>query len=905
MIAVGCCWRRCFNKMTNINRGSEWRKWDLHIHSIYSTIVGNGSYKGITDGEFIEKILEEKIYVVGLTNYFRFNDKDYELAEKLRDNGITTFMNLELRLTNINDDEMLSDYHIIFSDKLKKIEIENFLSNLDVTVGSCKKKINSLTTEEIKTAAVSFKELFETLENESLNLKGKYLTAFLSRGHGNSVCGRGRGYTVYEEIARKSDLIVHSTDFRETLESDKLYWLGKTTHKNKHIKPLLQSSDAHCISDIGLKIRQIEEKNKDKSGVFEKDKKYFIEISAFTWIKSDPTFEGLKQIIYEPEERIRYGKNYPDTKADYMVIDYIEFNEGERIYLSRGLNSIIGGRSTGKSTFLNSIAEYQQNKNFNKNKHYLLKDSEYKVVWGDGNSDKERSVEFIPQEFMVTISTDRNMLNDLLGEIISKKNMDIEERRYKEKLEIINSSINSELSDYFAQLSLQKQLIKPEGDKEAAATSISAISENIQKIRLENQFSEEDNKNYKQACDKLNSLIIEIQTLKLEAKQLLVIKNLDFSVNIELNDISFKNQSLIEEELSSIKESSTKKWIALIEKIIDEVKNQIEIKNQEFENVEKSSIYIKGKNLESKNEELKQLEIQLEMHKKVVKEFEIYEEKHAQIERILKEKYNSVLDIFGEYFKAIRQFNINFKIEERDLKIEIKLSTLDFDRQIDYLNARNNSNNTFIEKFNNNIRAFSEESFKEFLNDSLKDNKFSFNRNKNIDDLFKDIVTTNWFSYDYIITYQNDEFQDMSQGKKSFVILKLLLEFSDDKKPVLIDQPEDSLDNRAIYHELRNYLLDTKKNRQIIVVTHNPNVVVGADAENIIVAHQQSSTEKNKNGKKFQYINGSLENTHAHNKSCKFILESQGIREHIFDVLEGGEEAFAKREQKYNYKKII
>ena len=45
----------------------------------------------------------------------------------------------------------------------------------------------------------------------------------------------------------------------------------------------------------------------------------------------------------------------------------------------------------------------------------------------------------------------------------------------------------------------------------------------------------------------------------------------------------------------------------------------------------------------------------------------------------------------------------------------------------------------------------------------------------------------------------------MSQGKKSFVILKLLLEFSDDKKPVLIDQPEDSLDNRAIYHELRNY----------------------------------------------------------------------------------------------------
>ena len=70
--------------MTNINRGSEWRKWDLHIHSIYSTIVGNGSYKGITDGEFIEKILEEKISVVGLTNYFRFNDKDYHRRSEER-----------------------------------------------------------------------------------------------------------------------------------------------------------------------------------------------------------------------------------------------------------------------------------------------------------------------------------------------------------------------------------------------------------------------------------------------------------------------------------------------------------------------------------------------------------------------------------------------------------------------------------------------------------------------------------------------------------------------------------------------------------------------------------------------------------------------------------------------------
>ena len=891
--------------MTEINRGSEWRKWDLHIHSPYTIVNGNGSYKDVTDKDIIDKIREEKISVVGLTNYFKFSERDYELADKLRDKGITTFMNLEFRLTNLNDDEMLSDYHVIFSDKLSRREIDDFLSNLDISVGSCKKKINSLTDEEIKTnAAISFEELFNTLQNESLHLRGKFLTAFLSRGHGNSVCGKGRGYTVYEEIVRKSDLVVHSTDFKETLENDKLYWLGKTSHKNKYIKPLLQSSDAHCLDDIGFKIRKVEEKNKDKDGVIKNGDNYFIKIPTFTWIKSDTTFEGLKQIIYEPEERIRYGTSNPDNKSNYMVINYIEYYEGERTYFNSGLNAIIGGRSTGKSTLLNSIAKYQKNKNFNSDKHYTLEDG-YKIVWGDGTADVERMVEFIPQEFMVTISTNRKMLNDLLGEIISKKNMDIEERKYKEKIENINNDINSVPNDYFAQLSLQKQLIKPEGDKVAANSLIVTISENIEKIRLENKFSEEDNKNYKYVSDKLNSLLIEIQTLKLEQERLMEIKGFDFSVSIGLNQISSKNQCLIEEKLKNIEESSTKQWITLIEKLIAEVEDQIKTKKDELEALKASDIYLKGKNLESKNEELKQLEVQLETHKKVIKEFELYYEKYTRAERILEEKYNSILSLFEKYHEAIQKFKTNFTIQESDLKIEIKVSTLDFEEKIDYLNARNSINNTFIENFNNNIKEFDAKIFKEFFKAWLRDSKFSFNRNKNIDDLLKDIVTTNWFSYDYVVTYQNDEFQDMSQGKKSFVILKLLLEFSDDKKPVLIDQPEDSLDNRAIYYELRNYLLSTKNNRQIIVVTHNPNIVVGSDAENIIVAHQQSNLEKNRNDKKFQYINGSLENTHERKESCEFILESQGIREHIFDVLEGGEEAFTKREQKYNYTKII
>lgn len=344
--------------------------------------------------------------------------------------------------------------------------------------------------------------------------------------------------------------------------------------------------------------------------------------------------------------------------------------------------------------------------------------------------------------------------------------MDIEERLYKEKIERINNDINSALNDYFVQLSLQKQLIKPEGDKDAANNLMVNISKNIEEIRLENQFSEEDNKNYKKVSDKLNSLLMGIQTLKLEKERLMALKELDFSVNIELNQISSKNQTLIEEELKNIEESSTKQWITLIEKLIAEVKNQIQIGNDELEVLKVSEIYLKGKNLESKNEELKQLEGQLEKHRKVVKEFETYCENYALIEKTLEEKLNLILSLFEQYHEAIQQFKVNFKIEESDSKIEIKLSTLDFEERIDYLNARNSTNNIFIENFNNSIREFNAQNFKEFFKEWLRDSKFSFNRNKNIDDLLKDIVTTNWFSYDYMVTYQNDEFQDMSQGKK-------------------------------------------------------------------------------------------------------------------------------------------
>lgn len=222
--------------------------------------------------------------------------------------------------------------------------------------------------------------------------------------------------------------------------------------------------------------------------------------------------------------------------------------------------------------------------------------------------------------------------------------------------------------------------------------------------------------------------------------------------------------------------------------------------------------------------------------------------------------------------------------------LETRLNQRGYERQ-EYLQE-------LLNKYDEDNKAISLDFFKNLLSEKvlLKNGYEALN-------VVTEFLTHSWYSLDYSLTYQGDNFVNMSEGKQAFVILKLLLDFSDKKCPILIDQPEDSLDNRAIYHELVAYIKRKKKERQIILVTHNSNVVVSADAENVIVANQEGADTPNLGGLKFQYINGSLEDTKQRDENAEYILSSQGIREHICDILEGGRVAFEKREQKYGFRR--
>lgn len=98
--------------------------------------------------------------------------------------------------------------------------------------------------------------------------------------------------------------------------------------------------------------------------------------------------------------------------------------------------------------------------------------------------------------------------------------------------------------------------------------------------------------------------------------------------------------------------------------------------------------------------------------------------------------------------------------------------------------------------------------------------------------------------------------------------------------PLVIDQPEDNLDNKSVYEILVKFLKKAKRRRQIIIVTHNPNLAVVADAEQII----RVSIDK-KNSNDFDFVSGAIENS--------------AINGVVVDILEGTRPAFDNRRLKY------
>jgi len=127
-----------------------------------------------------------------------------------------------------------------------------------------------------------------------------------------------------------------------------------------------------------------------------------------------------------------------------------------------------------------------------------------------------------------------------------------------------------------------------------------------------------------------------------------------------------------------------------------------------------------------------------------------------------------------------------------------------------------------------------------------------------------------------VILFHQKPLGDYSLGQRATVILHILMHLQ--RHPVIIiDQPEDDLDNETLYSHFIRQLLERKELTQFIFATHNPNIPVLGDAEQAVVCRKE--------GEVFSFDHGSI--------------DDKAIQQRIVTVMEGGEDAFRRRKEIY------
>lgn len=154
---------------------------------------------------------------------------------------------------------------------------------------------------------------------------------------------------------------------------------------------------------------------------------------------------------------------------------------------------------------------------------------------------------------------------------------------------------------------------------------------------------------------------------------------------------------------------------------------------------------------------------------------------------------------------------------------------------------------------------------------------------KDVKRLYDLLFSFEYFDARYELRLGGKNLNQLSPGEKGLLLLVFYLHLDMEKTPLIIDQPEDNLDNDSIFSVLANCIRVAKKTRQVILVTHNPNLAVGADAEQVLYVTLDKAA-----GYKFTYESGSIENPR--------------INDAIVKILEGSKPAFVQRRLAYQIK---
>ncbi|QDW19010.1 TrlF family AAA-like ATPase [Flavobacterium sp. KBS0721] len=922
-------------------KGSEWRKWDLHIHSPYTHGTAN-KYGSTSIDEFCNTILQNEIACIGLTNYFYITEKEFDEINSRLDGKCLVIPNFEFRVSDKNNKGDHINVHVLFNPEIGIGNILKTLSRVKIhnrTDKFCNiEDINELGLEAI---SVDFETLIIELKKTFRPIDDFILICPYTGYGGFKNDAKPRNGETEMKFDIHSDIIFGSKTFLTYFLNDRTYSITGNNYSITKKKTILECSDAHSLDKVNEK---------------------------YTWIKADPTFEGLKQLIFEPEQRAKIQKEKPEFKEDKLIIENVKFISQSKtftdktIYLNENLNVIIGGKSSGKSILLYAIAKTLLPddfilKNDDDTEKYELKkidsDLNFEVTSKLGISQKmfrpieENSIipeiKYIPQNYLVKLAEAEftkkgKSLNKLVRDLI---NEDSDSKSfYNEFIYIVkqNDIKRDQIIDNFFNLieeikTLEIEL-KTKSNKDVLEKNITVNSAKVDDLNKNAGLSTEDLEKYKKIQEEIekNNSDIEIwkNDFNLFRQQILDIQNLASQITEKKEVItsSLQNNSIKNKytnDLKFIDEFNTA-LSTLSDDVATEIKDgkTILINDSVF----KETLQSLNKSKQNFNEDLKPFQQNLELktqiedlNKSIVNDKKLLsdivtltktiKDKNLMLEETRKELFDLYCSNYEVYLDIIEKLKLRTEQLENDgLEIEgiAQFNFPKFYKNILDLSDRRSASYLNYLPLDQKLKATSTFEFADLLSQmqllfgDILNGVYVTNSKQSKKEIIKILLDDYFFDF-WKITYKGDKLGEMSSGKASFVILMLIIGLSQSKAPILIDQPEDNLDNRSITSDLVSYLKNKKLERQIIIVTHNANIVVNSDAENIIVANQKGQNDIETTSEfRFDYINGAIENSFEKIETETNLLLSMGIREHIADIVEGGKDAFKKRELKYRFK---
>lgn len=965
--------------------GSVWRRWDLHIHTPLSML--GSSYAGVSFADFIDELekksTERSISVIGVTDYMTIDGYTKLHEEKYSNNRLTSIdlliPNIEFRMMPQTADGKALNLHLLVDPAA-----ENHIERINAALRNLRIDYDGQTYGCVKDEIIEFgKAQDPSLDNEAaykfgieqFKLDKTIIKNWIEKERwlrNNSLIGIANGKdgisglpldgfgATRDEILRWCDFVFSGNP------SDRKHYLGEKEgapaseiiRQYRSLKPCLHGSDAHTLETL-----------------FSPDK------GRFCWIKSDPTFHGLRQVLWEPATRVHVGEIPPQLSDTSQIITKIKISNSKKwfelneLILNPFLVAVIGEKGSGKTAIADMIAmasgvsiDPSSQSSFVTKGAVHLNGVQVDLEWGGGEitssilpntpfPSSHPRVRYLSQDFVEQLCSSDHQgveLQNAIEDVIFARLNEIQKEGYSSFTELRNAresasqarrdGFRGELASLHKEIERkseavrnkpQKILEKSDAEKKvlelqqqlpsATASIDEAILTELDATRLKKKELETDISVLQRKRRKIESSINLYSQLKIDT-------------NLELNRIieELKQASVSDQLLKLMSPGWDEGVNESLNKYVKNIDNEIATKTGLSESIESpnslSSLQSKIFSLEEKlaNDEVARKRI-LDLKKEITRASSIVERLTKEIERIDGPLTNSLeklkqkqLSIYLQVFQALSEDEeglaelyspLKDAIQQLGEEVQFSISVgyqVDTKKWSDIFNQFFDNRRVGVENARTDlVRAIEtnlapswksgdknkiELAMKQFI-DEFEPESFltKYGASKlTLVEIFDWVFSTDHIKLTYKIKYGGTELENLSPGTRGIALLVLyLLMDEDDKRPLLIDQPEGNLDNSSVFEQLVPYIQKAKLRRQVILITHNPNLVVATDAEQVIVA--SASRPITQPYPLIKYTSGALEHSAQHS--------NMGVREAVCLFLEGGKDAFQVRENRYALEK--